>query len=84
MSQVLKTNSNPYISIPCNFTFSFFLLCPSFLMQTIYRMFLDNNLNFFYSHLIFKILQLYNLTPIYQQLFLTHLHLIVHSNTINK
>ena len=53
-------------------------------MQTIYRMFLDNNLNFFYSHLFFKILQLYDLTPIYQQLFLTHLHLIVHSNTINK
>ena len=53
-------------------------------MQTIYRMFLDNNLNFFYSHLLFKILQLYNLTPMYEQLFLTHIHLIAHSNTINS
>ena len=52
-------------------------------MQTIYILFLDNNLNFFYSHLFFKILQLYNLTLIYQQLFLTHLRLIAHSNTIN-
>ena len=69
--EVLKINSNPYISIPCNSTLYFFLLSPSFPMQTIYMLFLDNNLNFFYSHLFFKILQSYNLTLIYQQLFLT-------------
>ena len=69
--EVLKINSNPYIPLPAIQRFIFFLLSPSFPMQTIYRMFLDNNLNFFYSHLFFKILQSYNLTLIYQQLFLT-------------
>ena len=80
-SKLIPTPTFPF---PAILRFLFFLLSPSFLKQTIYRMFLDNSLNFFYSHLFFKILQLYDLTPIYQQLFLTHLHLIVHSNTINK